>query len=175
MRKQDESYTLEYIYNKISDIHESLIMICPQCSNDIPNFVKQCRFCFQSFEKKQPTKAPFFIGLGIFIFSIGAHFFMQHATDTHINTKYIISETAEAIFALENDNMVISSASHDFSKVDHIEHIQHSGYFSLVAVLKTGARLELTTNGKSLEEIANNYGSIIGVDVQMKNETRTGQ
>ena len=99
---------------------------------------------------------------------------MQHATDTHINTKYIISETASAIFALENDNMIISSASHDFSKVAHIEHIQHSGYFSLVAVLKTGERLELTTNGKSLEEIANNYGSIIGVNVEMKNETRTG-
>jgi hypothetical protein len=149
-------------------------MICPQCSNDIPNFVKQCRFCFQSFEKKQPSKAPFFISMGIFAFSIGAHFFIQHATETHINTKYIISETAKAVFALENDNLVISSASHDFSKVDHLEHIQHSGYFSLVAVLKTGERLELTTNGKSLEEIANNYGSLIGVNVEMKNETRTG-
>ena len=111
-------------------------MICPQCSNDIPDFVKQCRFCFHSFEKKQPTKVSFFYRFGYILFSIGAHFFMQHATDTHINTKYIISETASAIFALENDNMIISSASHDFSKVAHIEHIQHSGYFSLVAVLK---------------------------------------
>ena len=111
-------YITKYLIN-----YESLIMICPQCSNDIPDFVKQCRFCFHSFEKKQPTKAPFFIGLGIFLFSIGAHFFMQHATDTHINTKYIISETASAIFALENDNMIISSASHDFSKVAHIGNI----------------------------------------------------
>ena len=57
--------------------------------------------------------------------------------------------------------MIISSASHDFSKVAHIEHIQHSGYFSLV-VLKTGERLELITNGKSLEEIANNTVLLLG-------------
>ena len=149
-------------------------MICPQCSNDIPNFVKQCRFCFQTFEQKQPSKAPLFLSIGIFTFAIGAHFFIQHATETHIKTKYIISETAESIFALENNNLVLSSHSYDFSKVDHLEHIQYSGYFTLVAVLKSGEQLELTSHGKSLEEIANNYGSLIGVPVEMKNETRTG-
>ena len=149
-------------------------MICPQCNNDIPDFVRQCRFCFQTFEKKQPSKAPLFLSMGILIFAIGAQFFIRHATETHIKTKYIISETAGAIFALENNNLVLSSYSYDFSKVDHLEHIQYSGYFTLFAVLKTGEQLELTTHGKSLEEIANNYASLIGVDVEMKNETRTG-
>ncbi len=149
-------------------------MICPQCNNDIPNFVQQCRFCFHQFEYKQPSKAPFFLSFAVLIFSIGAHFSIQHATETHIKTKYIISETAKAVFALENNNLVLSSASYDFSKIDHLEHIQHSGYFSLVAVLRTGERLELTTNGKSLEPTANDYASLIGVNVEMKNETRTG-
>jgi hypothetical protein len=149
-------------------------MICPQCSNDIPNFVQQCRFCFHQFENKQPSKAPFFLSIAVVIFSIGAHFSIQHAAETHIKTKYIISETAEAVFALENNNLVLSSNSYDFSQIDHLEHIQYSGYFALIAVLRTGEHLELTTNGKSLEPTANDYASLIGVNVEMKNETRTG-
>ena len=47
---------------------------CPQCSKDVPEYAKLCKYCFHDFASKSERKFPLGLAVGLFAISLLAMF-----------------------------------------------------------------------------------------------------
>jgi ribosomal protein L40E len=134
----------------------AMIQICPQCSNEVPDYAKVCKHCFYDFAAKPERKFPLGLSMGLFLISVVAMFGTQHLASSQIVKRYNLFPESQSLLIASASKDGITADRISFANIEHIEHISggelHS--FEIVAVVNSGERILLQGSEKSLSSQA---------------------
>ena len=129
-----------------------MTQICIQCQNDVPDYAKTCKYCFQDLTSPPARKFPIGLAIGVFIVSLLAMFGTEHLASSQVIKRYNLFPESQSLLIVSSSREGISSDRIPFSQIEHLEHIQggESHTFEIVAVTKKGDRILLQGDDKSL-------------------------
>ena len=125
---------------------------CPQCHNEVPEYAKTCKHCFEDLTSPPARKFPLGLTIGIFIVSLVAMFGTEHLASSQVIKRYNLFPESQSLLIVSSNREGISSDRIPFSQIEHLEHIQGGEVhrFEIVAVTKTGDRILLQGDDASL-------------------------
>jgi len=125
---------------------------CPQCHNEVPEYAKTCKHCFEDLTSPPARKFPLGLAAGIFVISLVAMFGTEHLASSQVIKRYNLFPESQSLLIVSSSREGISSDRIPFSQIEHLEHVQGGEVhrFEIVAVTKTGDRILLQGDDSSL-------------------------
>ena len=125
---------------------------CPQCYNDVPDYAKTCKHCFQDLTSPPAKKFPLGLSIGLFIIGLLALFGTEHLASSQIIKRYNLFPESQSLLIVSSSREGITSDRVPFSQIEHLEHVQggETHKFEIVAVTKSGERILLQGGEQSL-------------------------
>ena len=100
-----------------------MTQICPQCHNEVPEYAKTCKHCFQDLTSPPARKFPLGLAVGVYRQFIGYVWYRTFGVFTsHQTVQFFsrVSSTPHRFFEpRRNPNDRIP-----FSQIEHLEHVQ---------------------------------------------------
>ena len=151
-----------------------MTQICSQCHNEVPEYAKTCKHCFQDLTNPPARKFPLGLVIGIFVVSLLAMFGTEHLASSQIIKRYNLFPESQSLLIVSSSREGISSDRIPFSQIEHLEHIQggESHTFEIVAVTKKGERILLQGDNKSLTRKVNDMADKTDLIVKQVNNQK---
>ena len=152
---------------------------CPECSAEVPGFVRRCKHCHHDFEDGTRKKGglPIWPGAMLFILASTAMFSTRHLASSHIVKQYVFDQETEALIIGENSKEGLTSSRVPFTDISQIEHVigGDEALYEMVAVVKNGERLIVKKSREPLQMEAESIARNIDVPFSNVNNTRLGR
>ena len=152
---------------------------CPQCSSEVPEFVRRCKSCFYDFSEseKSPSILPVAIGAGLLILSLIGFLSARHLVDSHVVNQYVFDEETRSLIVGTNTKDGLTAKRISFDDISQIEHVigGEEATYEIVALLQNGERLTVRQSRDSLALRAETIARNIKIPFTTTNNTRIGR
>ena len=128
-----------------------MTQICPLMPQRSPRIRKTCKHCFQDLTSPPARKFPLGLAVGVFIVSLLAMFGTEHLASSQVIKRYNLSRVSSTSHRFFEPRRNQPTAFHFHkSSIWNMFKVGNHTKFEIVAVTKTGDRILLQGDDKSL-------------------------